>query len=142
MSERTQEPEDSGSLAAAEPAPLRSIYTLARLADCGDPDTPESDGATFLRSVESSVAEAIEYGADADTAHEIADGCVPVYTHGVWSTFVDLQAYQEDATELGDDGSDLTKSAQIALYMIGERLATALLLEHEADNDNEEDDDE
>jgi hypothetical protein len=44
--------------------------------------------------------------------------------------FVDLGAYNEDpAGELGDDGSDLTQAAGVALYLIASRLVAALAQE-------------
>jgi hypothetical protein len=36
-----------------------------------------------------------------ERAAEIADYCVPVYTHNLWVTFVDLAAYSEDVSDLG-----------------------------------------
>lgn len=114
-------------------ATARTANQLARLADCPSPDSPTSPGAHFLESVADSYQEAAadeRYDED-DSPHEIADAAVPVYTHERWQTFVDLCAYQEDTTELGDDGSDLTQSAAIALYMIAERLVRALADEDE-----------
>lgn len=114
----------------------RTPYALASLAGCASPDSPDSPGARFLKRVETDVFETIEYDggiephADVhETAFQIADRCVPVYTHERWETFVDLAAYTEDTRELGDDGSDLTQSAGLALYMIAERLAAELLEE-------------
>ena len=102
-------------------------YQLARLADCLEPDSPESPGAKFLERVADDYREAVEYGYDADESpHEIADNAVPVYTHARWETFTDLGAYQEDVTELGATGDDLTQCAAVALYMIAERLVRAL----------------
>lgn len=111
----------------------RTAWQLARLADCMDPDSDDSPGARFLDRVEADYRERIEdesYDED-DTPHEIADSAVPVYAHDRWQTFVDLGAYQEDTTDLGDDGSDLTQSAGVALYMIAERLVRALHEENE-----------
>lgn len=104
---------------------------LARLADCASPDGPESAGAQFLISVQDSVNEVFEYEVTEDTVSEIADGAPDVYTHTMWAEFVDLAAYNEDPTELGADGSDMEKCARICLYMIAERLAQALISEHE-----------
>lgn len=131
-----------------------NAYELANLADCGTPDEPgpfgfvdadtvgtqpeASPGARFLLGVWSAVAEAIDNYTDGSTddqrsedAHEIADSAVPIYTHELWATFVDLAAYQEDVTEYVSstrtDGYDMQRLASVALYMIAERLALALL---------------
>jgi hypothetical protein len=120
----------------------RTAYTawqLARLADCLDPDSTESPGAAFLDGVEADYWERREdddYDAD-DTPHEIADAAVPVYTHDLWATFVDLGAYQQDPSELGADVSDMTQCASVALYMIAARLVRAL---HDAHADDDTDD--
>lgn len=113
-------------------------FTLAGLAECDDPDSDDSPGADFLRRVAGDVIDRVEWhreqgddlaGVDwSDVAHEVADGCVPVYTYGMWQTFVDLAAWQEDPMELGG-GEDMTRSAMVCLYLIGERLALALLEE-------------
>jgi hypothetical protein len=136
-------------------------YRLARLADCSDPDQhdgigfePEpspqglaaanggSPGAQFLRSIEDSVSERIADNDGAvpndyhDDAAEIADGAVPIYTHELWSTFTDLGAYNEDPSDLGADGTDMTKAASACLYIIADRLAVALFEEHEETDDD------
>lgn len=132
-----------------------TTFQLARLAGCTDPDehdgigfdqAPEeprdgSPGAQFLRSIEYAVDDYLDrrYADQDDAAYEIADSCVPVYTHTLWMTFVDLAAYQEDPTELGADAEDMTKAAGACLYMIGQRLASELI---EAASPDEEDDDE
>jgi len=123
----------------------QTVYALANLADCMSPDGDNSPGANFLNAIESDVIERIAWNdgnpLDSDDAHEIADGAVPVYTHRMWATFVDLGAYQEDPSELGAEADDLNKLAAIALYMIGERLAAALIQEHAEQHDDDDDDD-
>lgn len=119
----------------------RTIYTLARMAGCADPASATSPGAEFLRSVETSTEEAIEYGRHRDddlydVAHEIADGCVPVYTYTMWQTFTDLAAWQVDLDDLGMP-DDMTTGAMWALYEIGRELAAALL-QDAIDNDETE----
>jgi hypothetical protein len=117
-----------------------NAYSLASLADCATPDTQESPGAAFLLRVQDATREAVEEIDDPedieremqDRAHEIADTAVPVYTHDCWQVFVDLGAYNEDASELGADASDLTTAAGVALYMIAERVVTALVTEYVA----------
>ena len=106
-----------------------TAYELARLADCMSPDSPTSAGAVFLLRLVDDLAEILEADDRTDAVHEAADSAVPIYTHEVWSTFVDLGAYQEDPTELGADASDMEQAAKVALYMIAERCLFALLEE-------------
>lgn len=106
----------------------RSIYTLAILARCADPNSADSPGGRFLRRVETATLETVEDDQDVDDArHEIADGAVPVHTHDRWQTFVDLAAYNEDLEELAGTSGDMTANAGFALYLIAERLAGTLL---------------
>ena len=115
-----------------------------------------SPGALFLRSVADDLAERIAYAfADPDLdpascdlareleeeVHEVADAAPSVYTFTRWQEFTDLAAWQEDTTELGvtleraynlrgargGGNDDLTGAAGVALYMIAERLARALV---------------
>lgn len=130
-----------------ETAP-RLPWRLARLADCSDPDKVDSPGALFLFSIEDDARErwedmtTDEREADdiVDTWHEVADRAVPIYTHELWSMFVDLGAYNEDPTELGITADDMTLCAQVALYMIAERLCHALADEWRNEDDDEDDD--
>ena len=114
---------------------LRSLapWALARSADCLDPDSPDSAGAAFLTLVRDSVAEdwdrLTERDDDPDhdgAVSEIAEGCVPTYTHDLWATFVDLGAYDEDVTDHGPIES-LDQAARVALYTIAIRLVYALV---------------
>ena len=97
-----------------------NAYQLARVAGVASPDSPESPGAKWLELVAVS-AEEVE---DEEYLSEVADQLVPIYTHERWQVFVDLAAYQEDATELGD--GDMTQLAGNALYMVAERLLREL----------------
>lgn len=99
-----------------------TVWQLARLADCADPDTDASPGAAWLHGVEAAAQE-IE---DEDEVSELADQLVPIYTAEVWSVFTDLGAYNEDPTDLGCDGSDMEQAAKVCLYIIAERLLHAL----------------
>jgi hypothetical protein len=123
-----------------------SAYRLADGAGCYSPDSPDSPGARFLRSVQDATREAVlwaaEYDTDGDllhavdnvkddTAHQVADDAVPIYTHELWSTFADLGAYEEDPSEYGPV-TDMGRAAGVCLYMIAERLVHALLSEYEA----------
>ena len=103
-------------------------YVLASMADCASPDSEDSPGARFLGLVADNVVEAVENDDNRDDIpFQAADECVPIYTYDVWRTFVDLAAWQEDPTELGRDGSDMEQAAKVCLYIIGERLAAAVL---------------
>jgi hypothetical protein len=115
-----------------------NAFQLARLADCSSPDTLESAGARFLLGVQEDVAETVDYYTDGSTddqrtedSHEIANNAVPIYTHDLWLTFVDLGAYNEDLDEVcfpwGNLQDDSENYPHTALYLIAERLATALL---------------
>lgn len=121
-----------------------NAYELANLADCGTPDTLESPGARFLLNVQSSVAEVLDAIATgeasydlaelednaSDEAHDIADSAVPIYTHELWATFVDLAAYQEDLGGGLDPAAmeqDHDWLARVSLYEIAQRLALVLL---------------
>jgi hypothetical protein len=112
---------------------LRALtaYELARIADCGDPDTLDSAGAEFLKDVRDDVVQTfLEDNWSADTyatVWGIADSNVPVMTHDIAKAFVDLCAYREDISDYFDYEGDTVKLMQVALYVIGERLASALL---------------
>ena len=140
----------------------RTTWQLANMAGCSGPDRPDhygfeprttvpfppSPGAEFLRRIARDIEEGIDYNPGArtpedleDLVHETADNAVPVYTHQKWATFVDLAAYNEDPTELGFDGSDMGKGADVCLYLIASRLAGALIelhFEGLEDDDDEE----
>ncbi len=132
-----------------------STWHLADLAGCGSPDRPDgigcappadlstvqpSPGAQFLRRVADDLAGRIAYifedldpaGCDLERelegeVHEVADGAPPVYTGERGAVFADLSAYNEDPDDIGGWPADLTDAAGIALYMIAERLAAALV---------------
>ena len=120
------------------PSELPSPFQLAGYAECCSPDTRESAGASFLAHAARDLAERVDYiqgeGNEVDpseVAWQVADNAPDVYTHPMWSEFVDLAAYQEDPTDLGCDGSDMEQSARVCLYMIAERMCYALLAEWE-----------
>lgn len=124
-----------------------NAFQLASRADCSTPDSFTSAGATFLTHVRDRVVEAIE-GFDGDGkpdyddiyGHEIADGAPDVYTYTRWAEFVDLGAYNEDPTELGWEDGDMTAAAGICLYLIAQRLVSALLDEYEIPESDDDDD--
>jgi hypothetical protein len=137
-------------------------WHLSNMADVASPDRSDdkghdepptrldgyepSAGATFLRRVARDVADRItEEGDDfdpdefSDMAHEVADGCVPIYTYERWLTFTDLAAWQEVETR-GNVGmpdvaecdglelsGDMTDMAGQVLYAIALRLVNALV---------------
>jgi len=114
----------------------RNAYQLASLVGCASPDTLDSPGARFLLRVQDSARELVE-GAEpgedlTDAIHERADAAVPIYTHEMWATFVDLGAYEEVVTEYGPI-EDMGQAAQVALYMIAERLLSTLVEEARTD---------
>lgn len=115
-------------------------YGLAgRASTCG-PDSAESPGAAFLRSVRDDTLEAIsDYLADDPTAdldridddgrlHEVADTAVPVYTAERWAIFTDLGAWERDISDYGVS-DDMTTACGIALYDIALQLASELVTE-------------
>ncbi len=112
---------------------MNSIYTLARLAETADPNSEESPGGQYLRKIETAAQElaADHPGADedeiADAIVDYADALVPVYTHEMWTTFVDLAAYDEDTTDYGPFES-MDTQARVALALIAERLLRRLTL--------------
>jgi len=106
-------------------------YVLAIQADCAGPDFDSCPGAYFLLGIQDSCNEYLrDYPDDIteDTAHEIADGAIPVYTHEMWTTFVDLAAYDEESD---DPNPDLHGQARLALYAIAYRLASNLLAQED-----------
>jgi hypothetical protein len=129
-----------------QPHGIETAYGLSADAECGSPDSHESAGAAFLVSVRDDILDRLTsfdaddreaFLRDADTledvVHEVADGAVPIYTYPKWQAFVDLQAYEEDVTDLAAENADMESRAGTALYMIAERLASTLIAEvHEA----------
>lgn len=98
----------------------------------------DNDAANdFLCSVRDSVLEATD---EIDTedwdlemvdnysgrADEIADAGPSIYTWEMWSQFIGLRAWQEDISDLSGGETDMQKLAQMALYVIAERLVRAL----------------
>jgi len=89
-----------------------------------------SAGADYLTGVVGSILERIESEPDEDRSDQVcatADGCIPIPTLKQWDTFHDLYAWTEDLSELGGPTNDMTSNATMALYMIGSRLAQAVI---------------
>ena len=112
----------------------RTVWTLAGMAGVASPDSLTSPGAEWLELVAAYLVGAAEELAEAvypeDMIYEMADGLVPIYTHERWQVFVDLAAYTEDITDFGPI-DDMEQAAGVALFMIAERLLTALVAEEE-----------
>ena len=117
-----------------------SAYRLSLKADVASPDAVDSHGAQFLARVRDAFVEWVEYGRDAydvqslderaqDDAFEQVDACVPVYTHQIWQTFIDLAAY-DDESAVECDGLTMTERASYVLESIAERLFVALAEEY------------
>lgn len=111
-----------------------TAYQLARLAECGDPDTLDSVGAEFLKSVRDSVIEAFEYDSwgtyPEDTASQLADDCVPIWNYAIAQTWTDLTGWIIDIDDLAEGTTDTVKLMSLALYVAGDRLARALFEEY------------
>ena len=111
-----------------------TAYSLAYMAECGDPDSLDSTGAEFLKSVRDDVLENFlndSWGTYyEDTIGQLVDSCVPVYNHEIAKAFVDLLAYREDVSDYFDYEGDTVKLMQVSLYVIGDRLANALYNEY------------
>jgi hypothetical protein len=112
--------------------PYSNPYILARMADCASPDTKDSPGARWLVGLAQDIASEHNDWTDVadvddvrDEIAERADQLVPTYTREIWLVFVDLAAYQEDVSEYGPI-EDMERAATTALYMIAERLMTAV----------------
>lgn len=125
-----------------------TVYALARLADCAEPDSPDSPGGQWLRRLAEDAFDVLrDRSAEEepqDVIHEIADAYVPVYTIDVWKIFVDLGAW-EALQDAWDDGlisgppEHRDQHAQVALYVIAERLLTALLALDECESSQQQD---
>lgn len=102
---------------------------LSNLADCLYPDLTSS--SQFLTIIRDTVVEWAEQGYltddHSDDAHEIADGCVPVYTHEQWEIFTDLGLYQDSTGQVEDLQPTIDNLAAVSLYVTAETLVTALL---------------
>ncbi|UFD98006.1 hypothetical protein PQC18_gp68 [Streptomyces phage Pablito] len=123
-----------------------SVYELATIADCGKPDSKVSLGSDFLASVRDDVLDKVNDYWDGKPStledvilaqreriqDEVSDSAPSVYTHTMWTEYVDLCAYQEDLSEFGTPTDDTMEGrARLALSAIGFRLASALLDEIE-----------
>ncbi|MFF4510616.1 hypothetical protein [Streptomyces mirabilis] len=111
--------------------------TLARLAQCAEPDSRVSEGADFLALVRDTVLRLVEaYGEVGSNREAIQDSAADIGSTaepGVkWRRFVDLSAYKENVTEFGRPSPDTPEGhADLALFFISFRLASALITEIE-----------
>ncbi|NNM44517.1 hypothetical protein [Knoellia koreensis] len=123
------------------------VYTLARLAEVGDPDRRDSPGAVFLLGVRDDIAERLRddvLDTPGDLEHhveEVAREALPVNTYGRWRAFADLCLWQDGyADEVGllaeplapaaeewGEGDGLTYAASVLLEAVARRLALLLV---------------
>lgn len=52
-----------------------------------------------------------------DAMHEATDGAVPIYYSDIFAVLADPRAFSQDINELGGATDDMSKNAQIAIYM-------------------------
>lgn len=110
-------------------------HQLAGLAGTPSPDSHNSPGANYLERIRDTICDSYRYATehndtfDEDDLHQIIDGCVPVYTHELWTTFTDLAAYQHDVRDYGYefDPDRPEQYPAAALYTIGMALASELM---------------
>lgn len=123
-----------------------TVWHLASMINTfASPDTSESAGAEFLIGVRDDLCDDLDHlqslgDWDEDRIHEIADAAVPVGTHKMWQTFIDLAAYHHSSAESADaDAKDMSKQAAFVLFEIARELIELLLDELESgDFDNTE----
>jgi hypothetical protein len=96
-----------------------------------------SEGADFLALVRDKVVDLVqEYGDVAPYREAIQDAAADIGSEAEpsvkWRRFVDLSAYKENVTEFGRPSPDTPEGhADLALFFIGFRLASALITEIE-----------
>jgi hypothetical protein len=116
------------------------IYELAHAGNIATPDDVTSPGAEYLDTVRSVVIEAVEVNPNGALDEweayvtQVLDGChYLIYTHSTWRVFMDLRAYEDEAqdyaADLGYDARDMTHAAAVVVLLMGERLASALLVD-------------
>ena len=108
--------------------PRPTVWQLARLAGCLDPDSRTSPGALWLQDVHEAAVDLLQHSEpDAeswpDLTCELADSLIPVHTLERWQVFVDLGAWREEAVNQVDD---LTTAAGHALFELAARLLEVL----------------
>lgn len=121
--------------------------TLAQMANCASPDNFHSAGAEFLKDVRDAFVEAAEDLRYANEDHsdvdiELADACVPVYNHKMWSVFVDLALWANDDEylDLVPENATMLERCAAIIYLTARNLLTSLHHElmHDEDHDDEE----
>lgn len=105
-------------------------FALAGMTDAGHPDSFDSPGAVWLEQVGRAAlavwrTDGIAGDDWSDVAHELADDMVPIYTHELWTVFVDLAGWQVDTQDYGQP-EDMTQGASWALYEIARSLVWSL----------------
>lgn len=117
-----------------------NAYRLARIAYLASPAALDSPGAQLLASVRDSLVEWVEHTRDDYSVETIVDrasteacaeskSAVPVYTHEIWRTYLDLRAYRDESADDFDGGTP-SELATFTLGSIAERLFVALAEEY------------
>ena len=112
-----------------------TVWELARMGECAQPDSEDSVGGKWLRTVEGMAANDIMEELDGidpydllDVITNVADSTVPVWsTHQLWQIFVDLCAYETDLYGSATERTNMTDRASLALFLIANRLITELV---------------
>lgn len=113
-----------------------STYRLANMADANYEDL-DSPGARFLRSVRDDVIESLRFAeaegpedvrrwSEGDAPGEISDDNSQLTYAERWAVAGDLQVWMEDVSEFGPQ-ADVMESVGLALYLISDRLVSALV---------------
>jgi hypothetical protein len=124
----------------------RNPFQLSGTADSGHPESESSAGSVFLSLVRDSIHDFLldldEDGRnelrqdeldDNGSLHELSDAAVPIYTHKLWSVFVDLSAFNEDPSDLGYDSSaGMEELARVCVFLIADRLIRTIVDEAKA----------
>jgi len=114
------------------------VFEIARVAECGSPDSHDSAGAELLDTIRICLIDHLRYDPKvAVPVSEIANSSVTVYTHPIWLQFVDLCGYNEDLSDYMALGSTMTEQASYVLAHIAERAIVSLceMLELKTDQD-------
>ncbi len=123
----------------ARQAWLKSInaYYMASIIDSASPSSLSSKGAELLDDLRYYILEWLNNNDEPLDVNQVANEALPIYTHDIWETFVDLCAYNEDIEVWVDENSDMNQQAGFALYVIAERFVTTFcqLLDFKTDRD-------
>lgn len=110
-------------------------YWLAQLAGVSDPDSQESAGAVFLKSIRDSIVEFhLEGDLTETTFNEIISGAPSIYYHEVMAEYTDLALWQHTdlrnyVEQIKEGKIEVTDIAAIQLIEVGYILGYAILNE-------------